>query len=104
MTADETITVKCTVKNVGDKSGVAMPELYIRDMAASQVRPVRELKGYKKITLSPGEEAEVEFEINEPMLRFHTASGKFDSEAGGFRVWISDNAESGNYAYFKLIK
>ncbi|MCR5094872.1 MAG: fibronectin type III-like domain-contianing protein [Lachnospiraceae bacterium] len=51
-------------------------------MTASRVRPVRELADFRKITLDPGTEAKVSFEINEEMLRFWTAEGKWESDPG----------------------
>ena len=68
------------------------------------MRPIREMKGYQRIALLPGEEKTVEFRITDKDLRFHTASGEFASEAGRFRVWISFDAESGEFAEFTLIK
>ena len=58
------------VTNTGDREGTETVQLYIRDVSGSVVRPVRELKGFEKITLKPGESREVSFEIIEPMLRF----------------------------------
>ena len=59
-----------TVKNTGDTAGTETVQLYIHDVAASVVRPVKELKDFRKVTLQPGEEQKVEFTINEKELRF----------------------------------
>ncbi len=77
-------------------------QLYIRDVAASVVRPVRELKGIEKVALEPGEEKEVSFVIGESMLRFIRADGTVGSEAGEFLLWIGDSSETENMARFYL--
>ncbi len=98
----ETLTASVTVKNTGDRAGSAVVQLYIRDCVASLVRPVRELRGYEKVWLAPGETRTVSFEINESMLAFHTADGSFKSEPGKFEVWLSADAESGEVCSFCL--
>ena len=54
-----------TLKNTGARTGTETLQLYLQDVSASVVRPVKELKGFKKVTLAPGEEQEVSFEICE---------------------------------------
>ncbi len=56
------------------------------------VRPVRELKGFEKVTLEPGEEREIVFTIDESMLRFHTEKNGFASETGDFLVLSEQTA------------
>lgn len=80
------------IKNTGNAEGAQLIQLYIRDVAASRVRPVKELKGFKRVYLTPGEEREITFEINEEMLRFVRADGSFGSEPGKFRIWIADSS------------
>ena len=69
------------VTNTGDREGTEIVQLYIRDVSGSVVRPVRELKGFEKITLKPGERREVSFEIIEPMLRFWRIDMTYGSES-----------------------
>ncbi len=104
MSAAETITASVTVKNTGDMKGDVTVQLYIRDVTGSRVRPVRELAGFKKISLDPGAEEEVRFVINEEMLRFWTAAEKWESEAGKFRVWICNSSCDGKPLEFMLEK
>ena len=104
MTPDEAITATVSVKNTGSAAGVANVQLYVRDLAASYARPIRELKGYEKVELFPGEEKTVTFKITDDMLAFHTADGSFASEAGDFHVFVSENAEAGKPVAFKLVK
>lgn len=58
------------VRNIGSREGTAVVQLYIQDVVGSQARPVKELKGFRRVTLAPGEEKEICFAVDEPMLRF----------------------------------
>lgn len=102
MSGSEPIIASVTVRNTGAMKGSVTVQLYIRDVAASRVRPVRELADFKKITLDPGTEEEVSFVINEEMLRFWTAEEKWESEAGKFLVWICNNSRDGQPFEFML--
>ena len=103
MTRDGCITAKVTVRNTGDRLGTDVIQLYLHDVAASVVRPVKQLKGWQRITLEPGEEAEVVFRIREDMLRFYTADGTWDSEPGVFEVIIGESSASENKKSFLLV-
>lgn len=100
MGAEEAVTAKVTVKNTGAMPGTEVIQLYIRDVAASVVRPVRELKGFEKVELMPGEEREVSFRIDDEMLSFIRADGTVGSEPGLFRVWIGNCSDTENSAEF----
>lgn len=102
MTKEETVRASVTVENTGIRTGTDVIQLYLHDVAASVVRPVRQLKGVQKVTLAPGESREVVFEITEEMLRFHTAEGNFASEPGVFEVMIGENSETENRKSFTL--
>ena len=98
---EKDITAKTRVKNTGKRTGTEVVQLYIRDVAASVVRPVKELKGFQKISLLPGEEREVCFEITESMLRFLKADGTTGAENGEFELWIGDSSETKNSTFFR---
>ena len=102
MKAFETIHASVTVKNTGDREGTETLQLYIHDKAASVVRPVKELKGFQKVTLQPGEEKKVTFAITEEMLRFLTEDGVWASEPGAFDLYIGGASNTENQAVFKL--
>ena len=102
MKASETIHASVTVKNTGDREGTETLQLYLHDKAASVVRPVKELKGFQKITLQPGEEKKVTFAITEEMLRFLTEDGVWASEPGAFDLYIGGASNTENQAVFKL--
>lgn len=102
MKASETIHASVTVKNTGDREGTETLQLYLHDKAASVVRPVKELKGFQKIMLQPGEEKKVTFAITEEMLRFLTEDGVWASEPGEFDLYIGGDSNTENQAVFKL--
>ena len=99
----EPIRASVTVRNTGGCSGALAVQLYLRDLKASVVRPVRELKGIRRVTLAPGECTEVSFDISEEMLRFLRADGTYGSEPGVFHVWIGDSSTTQNRAEFRLV-
>lgn len=103
LTNNSTITASIKVKNVGDIAGYETVQLYIQDIKGSVVRPVKELKGFKKVKLESGEEQEIEFVINEEMLRFYTGSMEFKSEEGHFKLYIGSNSVELQEAEFELI-
>ena len=78
------ITASVGIKNVGQRRGEEVVQLYIRDKFASVVRPIKELKAFKKVRLEPSEESEISFDIDEEMLKFYTVNGRFEAEAGEF--------------------
>ena len=99
---NEKLTASVTVTNTGNRAGTETVQLYIQDISASVPRPVKELKGFRKVTLAPGESAEVSFVIEESMLRFTREDTIFGSEPGRFRVWIADSSETGDAREFRL--
>lgn len=98
----ETLTVFVDVQNTGHREGETVIQLYICDDYASLVRPVKELKGYQKISLKPSEVKKVSFTITEQALRFWTANGKFSSESGVFTAWVSDSSDVKDGVKFTL--
>lgn len=98
------IKAEVTVKNTGNFEGTETLQLYIHDIAASVVRPVRELKDFKKVTLRPGEEKKVVFTITEQQLLFLTENGIYESEAGEFEIFIGKDSLTDNKVSFVLKK
>ncbi len=81
------MTVTTTVKNTGDRKGSEVVQLYISDVKSSLPRPVKELKGFQKVTLNPGESCEVTFNIDNSMLSFYDdAKGEWRMEPGRFEA------------------
>ena len=101
---EDEIKASVTVKNIGDTKGTETVQLYIHDVAASVVRPVKELKDFCKVTLQPGEETEVIFKITEEELRFLTENERVESENGAFEVFVGSDSTTENKAEFVLKK
>ncbi|NBY25450.1 MAG: glycosyl hydrolase, partial [Chitinophagaceae bacterium] len=99
----KSIQAKIRVSNTGAYQGEEVVQLYIQDVTASLVRPVRELKGFEKINLKPGESKEVVFTISEKELSFYNEEGKAITEAGLFHVFIGGNSQSSQKASFTLL-
>ena len=93
LTENSKITVSVRIKNDSDIMGEEVVELYIQDLVARVVRPVKELKEFKKVLFLPNEEKEVSFEISVDILKFWDESCVFDFEEGEFRVFIGTNSE-----------
>jgi beta-glucosidase len=105
LTRAGTLTVRTTVKNTGARAGTAVAELYLRAPAAGAgPRPVRELKGFQKIQLRPGEARAVSFELPASELGYYDAQGRWLVEPGQYRVWISPDSAAGEPATFELTK
>lgn len=93
MPADGTLTVKVTVKNTGTREGQEIVQLYLSDKKSSLPRPVKELKGFKKVKLSPGEETEVTFTIDKEALSyFDDTRHAWIAEPGKFEAIIAASA------------
>ena len=85
-TADETVTAKITVKNNSNLAGKETVMLYMRDVVASNARPIQQLIAFEKVELGAGETKVIEFTIEEPMLRFWNNKHEFVSEPGLFEI------------------
>jgi beta-glucosidase len=96
------VEVSVTVKNTGLVAGKEVVQLYIRDLVGSITRPVKELKGFEMIELAPKEEKTVRFTIDENMLQFYTAHGKWEAEPGEFKVFVGSNSADTLESNFKL--
>ncbi len=103
MKAEDTIKARVWVKNTGERTGIETVQLYIRDMVGNTVRPVKELKGYQQITLEPGEEKQVIFDITVEMLKYHDFYNNYKAEAGDFCVMVGSNSADVMSMDFELI-
>jgi beta-glucosidase len=92
MQANEKIEVFVTITNTGSYDGEEVVQLYIRDMVASVVRPVKELKGFQKIFLKKGERKEVKFILSTDDLKFYNNELKYAAEPGEFKIMIGSNS------------
>src|SRR6266550_1262440 len=93
VTPDSHITISVEIENTGKRTGDEVVQLYIRDVAASVTRPVKELKGFRRITLKPGEKQRIEFTLGPEHLGFYNREMKFVVEPGEFRVMVGSSSE-----------
>lgn len=99
----ETLTATVKVTNTGKTAGEETVQLYIRDMVGSITRPVKELKGFKKVSLQPGESKDVRFTISVKDLQFYNSDLKLVAEPGDFKVFIGGNSRDVKEADFTLL-
>jgi beta-glucosidase len=104
MTEERPLTVSVRVTNTGPLLGEEVVQLYIRDLAGDVVRPLKELKDFRKISLQPGESAEVAFTVSEPQLRYYHSDLTYASDAGEFRVYVGPNSRDAAELRFRLTK
>ena len=97
---DETLTVTCDITNVGNCDASEVVQLYIRDRVASLIRPVRELKGFKKVFMKAGETHTVSFQLSASDLAFWYDAKVKKAEAGEFLVWVSTDSQTGTPVRF----
>jgi len=76
------------IANTGKVAGTEIVQLYLRDMVSSVVRPLKELKGFQKIVLKPGEQRRVSFTIDRELLSFFNSKLKWGAEAGEFKLMV----------------
>ncbi len=102
---DGEIKVSAVVANNGERDGEVVVQLYIRDIAGSVTRPVKELRGFRKVFLPKGDSVTVEFSITPETIAMYNLDMKYVAEPGEFKVWIAVNAEDnrneGNFTYRK---
>ena len=89
----QTLTAKTTITNVGSRKATEVVQLYIRDLVASQVRPVKELKRFKRVTVPPGETVEVEFSLPYEQLGFFNEQEQYLVEPGDFQIAIGGSSD-----------
>jgi beta-glucosidase len=99
MNKDGSIVVKATVANTGNMDADEIVQFYVRDRVGSITRPIKELKGFKRVHLKKGEQTDVEFTLNGADLAFF--NGKVTAtEPGEFDVWIGTNSNEGLHGEF----
>lgn len=101
-TLRRSLEVSAEITNTGSRSGTEVVQLYARDIVGSLTRPIRELKGFQRVTLHAGETRTVSFALCEQDLAFTRADGSFGVESGMFHVWIAPDSASGLRGEFRL--
>jgi beta-glucosidase len=89
---DGSTKVKVDITNTGKREGDEIVQMYIRDKVSSVTRPVKELKGFKRVSLKPGDTKTVTFEINPDLLAFHDINMNFVVEPGEFEIMVGNSS------------
>ena len=98
------ISVSVDMENVGKRTGDQVVQLYIRDVAASVTRPVKELKGFERITLKPAEKRRVQFTLAPEQLGLYNRDMRFVVEPGEFKVFVGTNSLEELEASFRVVE
>ena len=100
---EENVTVRVTLRNTGDRAGAEVVQLYLRDEVASTTRPVRELRGFERVDLAPGESREVSFELTPDDLACLDTKMQRTVEAGWFTVFVGGSSTAELSARFEVV-
>lgn len=103
ITIPGTLKVSADITNTGPVSGHEVVQLYVRDLVGSVTRPVKELKGFQRIYLNPGETKTVTFDLTTNDLRFYDVNMDYTVEPGDLKVWIGPNSSKGLEGSFELL-
>ena len=96
------LKIRLTAGNTGVRFGFETVQLYVRDIAGSLTRPVKELKAFRRVGLAPGQSETVEFELGAADLSFYRRDGSFGPEPGRFSIWAATRSDGGLQAEFTL--
>ena len=103
MKSNDKLQAFVDVTNTGNFDGKEVVQLYIRDLVGSVTRPIKELKGFKKISLKKGETQTVSFEITVEDLKFYNSDLQFVAEPGRFQLFIGTNSDTTDKIEFDLV-
>ncbi len=98
------VVISADVTNAGEIAAEEVVQLYVRDLAGSITRPVRELKGFRRVGLAPGQTVRIEFELHTDDLAFYGRNMQLAAEPGSFHVWIGGSSEADLQASFRIDK
>jgi beta-glucosidase len=90
--AGDHLDIAVKLRNTGDRKGVETVQLYMQDVVGSIVRPVKELKGFKKVALDSGAETVVELRLDKADMGFYNDQGEYLLENGKFRIYVGGNS------------
>ena len=99
-----TLTVSADLTNHGSVAADEVVQLYVRDLVGNVTRPIRELKGFKRVRVGPGETVVVKFDLHTDELAFFGRDNKLIIEPGDFHVWIGGSSETDLRSEFRLVE
>ena len=99
----DTVTISAELTNTGEVAAVEVAQLYVRDLVGNVTRPVKELKGFRRVHLEPGQTVTVDFELHTDDLAFFGRDMKLIVEPGQFHAWIGGSSETQLRTEFRII-
>ena len=99
----DAVTVSAELTNKGDVAADEVVQLYVRDLVGNVTRPVKELKGFKRVRLEPGQTVTVDFELHTDDLAFFGRNMQLMTEPGAFHAWIGGSSETELRTEFRVI-
>ena len=103
ITTKDQLTATVTISNTSEYDGIETAQLYIRDMTGSVTRPVKELKGFQKVSINSGDAKTITFTITANDLKFYDINMKYTNEPGDFKLFIGTNSQDVKEVGFKLV-
>jgi beta-glucosidase len=100
----DTIVFSADLTNAGDVAAEEVVQLYVRDIAGSVTRPVRELKGFQRVQLEPGQTISVSFELHTDDLAFYGRDMQLAAEPGEFHAWIGGSSAADLKVGFRIVE
>lgn len=104
MGIDDQLEISVSVTNTGQRVGEEVVQLYTRQMVGTTTRPVKELKGFSKVSLTPGESRKITFTIGKDELSYYNSEGEKVIEPGEFRVFVGTDSENVKQSQFRMIQ
>ncbi|MCS5594012.1 MAG: beta-glucosidase BglX [Porticoccaceae bacterium] len=104
LSVGDTLKVSVQIQNTGHRLATEVVQLYVRDLVGNVTRPVKELKAFDRVTLSPGQIKTIEFELDTSTLSFHNQALKNTVEPGRFKLWVSRHSQDEeNESWFDIV-
>ena len=98
----ETMDIAADVVNTGSRAAEEIVQLYVRDLVGNVTRPVKELRGFKRVSLKPGERKRISFSLHTDELAFYNRKMEHVTEPGRFHVWIGGSSDAELWADFEI--
>jgi beta-glucosidase len=98
----ESLNVEVSITNTGQCLGSEVVQMYLQDVVADPVRPVKELKGFKKVIIRPGETKRVQFCLTPALIGYFTNEKTFEVPPGEFNLWVGSSSMDGLFASFSI--
>ena len=99
----DTVTISADLSNTGDVAADEVVQLYVRDLVANVTRPIKELKGFRRVRVEPGQTMTIDFELGKDDLAFYGRNMQRMTEPGEFHAWIGGSSETQLRTEFRIV-